>query len=275
MSPTLSRPSITATMTNHPTVTATETPRISQKLAATSTSKRASTSLNALPLTLIPGGITAGSLHAISGPDHLAALLPKCVGQRWWRAVRIGCYWGLGHGISAAIVGIGAFAVKRRAKTFLPAALISSAELITSLAVGLSLVLIGVIGIREAREWEEEIKFATTSVSSAVAEPPTELAKLRKRGVLFNGLLHGFSWDGAPSLAGALAVTTWRSNILFLISYGIGTILTMGVTTMIIGEGTNKVGVKTNRPDLPQKLSLWSSWLAIVIGVVWTGWGLK
>ena len=36
--------------------------------------------------TAIVGGSVSGGLHAISGPDHLAALLPRCLGQRWWRA---------------------------------------------------------------------------------------------------------------------------------------------------------------------------------------------
>eukprot|EP00952_Eustigmatos_sp_NYUAD-ZCMA_P010120 41705-Eustigmatos_ZCMA.PRE.1 len=31
------------------------------------------------------------------------------------------------------------------------------------------------------------------------------------RTVFFNGLLHGFSWDGTPTLAPALAFTNWGS----------------------------------------------------------------
>ena len=29
------------------------------------------------------GGVFAGGLHSITGPDHLAALLPICIGKRW------------------------------------------------------------------------------------------------------------------------------------------------------------------------------------------------
>jgi hypothetical protein len=33
------------------------------------------------------GGTFAGGLHAVTGPDHLAALLPQCMGRRWWTAM--------------------------------------------------------------------------------------------------------------------------------------------------------------------------------------------
>jgi len=32
-----------------------------------------------------------------TGPDHLAALLPRCIGKRWYQAMRIGAVWGLGE----------------------------------------------------------------------------------------------------------------------------------------------------------------------------------
>jgi hypothetical protein len=40
---------------------------------------------------------------------------------------------------------------------------------------------------------------------------------------------------------------------------------------MVIGEGTRKAGQIFQRPDIPQKLSYFSSILAIAIGVVWCG----
>lgn len=58
------------------------------------------------------GGTLAGSLHAVTGPDHLAALLPLSIGRRWWAACSTGLYWGMGHGIGAALVGLLAFLVR-------------------------------------------------------------------------------------------------------------------------------------------------------------------
>jgi hypothetical protein len=99
----------------------------------------------------------------------------------------------------------------------------------------------------------------------------TVIVKGQTRAVLFNGLLHGFSWDGAPSLAPALAVATWRGNVAFLLAYALGTIGVMTVATTVIGEGTRRAGKVFQRPDLPQKLSYFSSILALVIGLVWCG----
>ena len=88
---------------------------------------------------------------------------------------------------------------------------------------------------------------------------------------LFVDLCAGFSWDGAPSLAPALAVASWRGNIAFLLAYALGTMGAMAVTTTLIGEGTRQAGAIFQRPDLPQKLSFFSSLIAIIVGGVWTG----
>jgi hypothetical protein len=55
-------------------------------------------------------GLAAGSLHVVSGPDHLAALAPMAVRDRA-RAARTGAAWGLGHGAGVVALGtLGLFA---------------------------------------------------------------------------------------------------------------------------------------------------------------------
>lgn len=222
----------------------------------------------------LTGGFFAGGLHAIAGPDHLAALLPRCCGQRWFKAGKIGALWGMGHGVSATIIGVLAFGLKnqvQRAPTV--KALLAGASHVTEIAVGLSLIVIGVMGIKEAREWEDEV---VPQSLSAAATPGAEMKQdAQKRAVMFNGLLHGFSWDGAPSLAPALAVATWGGNLAFLSAYAAGTMGAMAITTTLIGEGTRRAGEVFNRPDIPQKLSYFSSFLAIAIGLIWCGLAFK
>src|SRR5438105_7319152 len=50
-------------------------------------------------------GLTAGIIHVLSGPDHLAAIAPLAVRgpKRAWRA---GARWGLGHSAGVAVVGL-------------------------------------------------------------------------------------------------------------------------------------------------------------------------
>jgi hypothetical protein len=220
----------------------------------------------------------------------LAALLPRCCGQRWYRAGRVGALWGLGHGVSATLLGIVAFAVKRTVRHSalgsrqLPLLLSGAFSHAMEVAVGLSLVLIGVMGIKEAREWKEELGDLVTTgrpprlqslSAAAVGVADAGLKTAESRAILLNGLLHGFSWDGAPSLAPALALATWSGNLAFLTAYAIGTMTTMAIVTTLVGEGTRRAGQIFQRPDIPQKLSLASSVLAIVIGVVWCGLGLR
>jgi hypothetical protein len=206
-----------------------------------------------------------------AGPDHLAALLPRCVGQRWYRASRIGALWGMGHGMSATLIGVIAFFCKNRVSKMSGAQVIlSKVSSLTEVAVGLSLVVIGLMGVKEAREWESEIEgVQPQSLSAAAADPGVKTAQ--KRAVIFNGILHGFSWDGAPSLAPALAVATWSGNLTFLLAYALGTIGVMTIATTVIGEGTRRAGEFFHRPDIPQKLSFFSSILAIAIGLIWCG----
>jgi nickel/cobalt exporter len=223
---------------------------------------------------VISGGILGGALHAIAGPDHLAALLPKCCGQRWYRAGRIGAIWGMGHGISATILGLTAFGLKSRIAN-MPSVkgVLVGASSVMEVAVGFSLIFIGLLGIKEAKEWKEEIGVSPQSLSSAAAEAGVKSAG--KRAVIFNGILHGFSWDGAPSLAPALAVATWRGSLSFLLAYAVGTMAAMSITTTLIGEGTRRAGQLFNRPDIPQKLSLVSSVLAMGVGAFWCVIALK
>lgn len=182
----------------------------------------------------------------------------------------------MGHGVSATILGVLAFGLKAQVqKAPGVKTVLAGASHVMEIAVGLSLVVIGGMGIREAREWEEELSGQPAQSLSAAASEVTGGAEAQKRAVIFNGLLHGFSWDGAPSLAPALAVATWGGNLAFLSAYAAGTMTTMAITTTLIGEGTRRAGEIFNRPDIPQKLSYFSSILAIGIGLIWCGLALK
>lgn len=239
---------------------------------------RQRTSINMTPAALLgitSGGLLGGALHAIAGPDHLAALLPRCCGQRWWRAARVGALWGTGHGISATILGLVAFGLKNRF-TCMPGVvgLLHGASSAMEVAIGASLVVIGLLGMKEAREWKEEME-TVVPISLSAAATEQGVKSSQKSAVIFNGFLHGFSWDGAPSLAPALAVATWRGSISFLLAYGLGTTLAMTIATTFIGESTLRAGEILDRPDIPQKLSMISSVLAMGVGVAWCFLALK
>ena len=98
------------------------------------------------------GGMLSGGLHALSGPDHLAALLPFILGQKWYKAVYYGSIWGLGHGITASFLGIFGFYVK---DSLLGYKLLPQLTNLADYAVGVTLIIIGLMGLHEAQQEEE------------------------------------------------------------------------------------------------------------------------
>ncbi|CAM9705342.1 unnamed protein product, partial [Phaeothamnion confervicola] len=198
---------------------------------------------NAAVMTAVGGGVLAGGLHAVSGPDHLAALLPRIMGKSCFPAMRIGAMWGLGHGLSAMLLGMAAFSFKGRLGLDAPS--IEALGSWTEGLIGISLVAIGLLGLKESLldnrntaalvaatvDADADASLSGSSSGGAAGAMRRAAPRGSKRAVFLNGMLHGFSWDGAPSLAPALALSTWRSVALFLLAYCSGTMLAMSATT--------------------------------------------
>lgn len=245
-------------------------------------------------LELTTGGIFSGSLHAIAGPDHLAALIPRCCGLKWYSAARVGAIWGLGHGFSATLLGMAGFLLKKGVNLTgfggfgMGMEWTKHAGSAMELAIGISLIIIGLLGVKEAKGWispsgksDHHTLSYSTHLAFAVLGSPQSLSSAASpealavnpnqpaKRVLLNGLLHGFSWDGAPSLAPAVAVSSWKGSLTFLVAYAFGTMATMTLATTLIGEATCKAAGKLDRPDLPRDLSVVSSFLALIVGVIW------
>lgn len=88
-------------------------------------------------------GFVAGTVHVVSGPDHLAAVLPFAVKARK-QALRIGFFWGIGHG--AGVLALGALFMVLRAQAPIEAVSRASEALVGVLLVGL-----GIWAVRRSR----------------------------------------------------------------------------------------------------------------------------
>ena len=254
------------------------------------------------------GGLFAGGLHAVTGPDHLAALLPLCMGRRWWVAIYTGGYWGLGHGIGAALVGALAFAVR-------DALNLDALSLYMEAAVGISIIIIGANGVRESREWSvdhegptEQAKQHSLEVHAALmhcivhtASAPPLPQHLAPRGTdltvrvdgcardapqvamnqppqaagtiatLGTGILHGCSGSGhLLGVMPALAMPSWKVAVTYLCMFGIGTMVAMSFFTAVVGELSSQMSERLNDPRTPGRLALVSSLFALTMGTVWT-----
>jgi hypothetical protein len=81
-------------------------------------------------------GLVAGSLHVVSGPDHIAAMAPIAMKDPR-RALRMGTLWGLGHGL--AVLALGALGVWARGLADLDAISAWSEYLVGFMLIGLGL----------------------------------------------------------------------------------------------------------------------------------------
>jgi len=115
------------------------------------------------------GGLLSGSLHALTGSDHLAALLPLIFGKRWLTGCFYGLIWGLGHGFTSSAIGLASYSMK--------SVLLQNMKLfemygfVVDGAVGLTLMIIGVVGyyesLAEGHESNDDKEEITTTISTA------------------------------------------------------------------------------------------------------------
>lgn len=229
---------------------------------------------------ILGGGALSGSLHALSGPDHLAAILPFILGYKWYKAAYFGSLWGLGHGLAASLLGILGFHVK---DTLLGNNLLPQLTNFADYAIGVTLIIIGTMGIHECQEGSDAIiRESGTSNDSTITlteirtlrpfeiggtelEEKSQSMMLRGQKVLTsvaipitifaNGCFLGLSWDGLPSLAPALALYSWEHLFAFLAAYCLGTVLTVATASGFIGESTRWLSTVTSM-DLPRRLAL-------------------
>lgn len=250
-------------------------------------------------------GLISGALHAMSGPDHLAAIMPSIICQKWWIALLYGLIWGAGHALSSSSMGIIGFTLKDSFTQSLIRAhydhlFFDDFMICADIAVGPTLVLIGAMGLMELRTEAEDLltidkhvdqlilnvkqrndddEAGPISVSTSTTQSNTliisNISGFRKHCsmsslVFINGLFLGFSWDGLPSLGPTLTITSWDQIAKFLISYSIGTMLAMGIIASIVGLCTQWLrNTSTSTKGLPRRLAYISSIIAVVIGVTW------
>jgi hypothetical protein len=190
------------------------------------------------------------------GPDHLAAVIPNSIGKPGWHGAKLGAIWGFGHGCSAMLIGLVAYLLKGEISQRIP--FIQQMSQFSEKVVGISLVAIGFLGILESYEIPDP--------SSFNIEPPRK-SKMSLKAILLNGFLHGVSWDGAPSIASALVMSSWKDAALFLSLYSLGTVISMGFGGGLVGILSTNLGKMS--PDFPRKLSLFTSSIALLLGMYW------
>lgn len=218
-------------------------------------------------LTIIAAAFAAGVIHVLSGPDHLAAVAPLSVRRRgggWWTGIR----WGLGHSAGVLTVGILSLCLRE----LLPLDAISAwAERF----VGVMLVGIGLWGLRQAmtrhvhvhehvhdgeRHAHIHLHGGHTAHEQLAAEAPVHA---HTHAAFAVGTLHGLA--GSSHFLGvlpAMAFPTMGEAAVYLASYGLGTVLAMGVFSAAMD-------VFARRADAYRTVMTACSVVALVVGGYW------
>ncbi|KAL1811113.1 hypothetical protein DCAR_0623231 [Daucus carota subsp. sativus] len=208
-------------------------------------------------------GLFAGCLHTLSGPDHLAALAPLSIGRTRMESAAVGALWGCGHDAGQVIFGLVFLLLKDRLQ-------IEVIRTWGTRVVGLTLLVIGAMGIREASEVPTpcvalENGECDVSAYEAFEDPKTGKKKKIGFATFATGIVHGLQPDALMMVLPALALPSRVAGAAFLGMFLVGTVISMGSYTVFIG--TCSQALKDRIPRITEKLTWASSLIAIALGL--------
>ncbi|KAL9231848.1 hypothetical protein vseg_007017 [Gypsophila vaccaria] len=209
-------------------------------------------------------GFFAGCLHTLSGPDHLAALAPLSIGRSRLESAAVGALWGCGHDAGQLIFGLLFLLLKDRLH-------IEVIRTWGTRVVGLTLLIIGAMGIKEASEIPTpcvalENGECDVSVYESVGSPVVGIKKKKIGFATFaTGIVHGLQPDALMMVLPALALPSRLAGAAFLGMFLVGTVVAMGGYTVFIGSCSE--ALKDRVPRITEKLTWASSIVAIGLGL--------
>jgi hypothetical protein len=224
-------------------------------------------------LLVLGSGFLAGSVHVVTGADHLAALLPLSIGRRRG-AWALGARWGIGHSLGVLVIGLLAVAFKERFDLGL-------IEAWGERLVGVLLIAIGGFGLRRAlrltvHAHPHDHDGAThahlhlhTGAEKEGHGPETHAGSLPRHGhtAFFAGTLHGVA--GTAHLLGvlpALALPGLGASLAYLVAFALGTIGAMSGFAAFVGESSARI---SDGRALLRPLLCGASAATVVVGLVW------
>ncbi|KAL5224874.1 hypothetical protein ABZP36_011513 [Zizania latifolia] len=207
-------------------------------------------------------GFLAGCLHTLSGPDHLAALAPLSIGRTRMESAAVGALWGCGHDAGQIIFGLLFLSLKDRLH-------IEVIRTWGTRVVGLTLLIIGALGIREATEVPTPCVALGNGDCSSTHRGPLEALPTGRKKITFatfaTGIVHGLQPDALMMVLPALALPSRIAGAAFLGMFLVGTVVAMGSYTVLIGSCTE--ALKERVPRITEKLTWAASLVAISMGL--------
>ncbi|MFL5602614.1 MAG: high-affinity nickel-transport family protein [Gemmatimonadaceae bacterium] len=177
-----------------------------------------------------------GMRHA-TDPDHIVAVTTIVARERSvLKSAGIGAVWGLGHTITLLVVGgaIIAFKIGFNARLGLS----------MELAVAIMLIVLGLLNLFDVR---------MTTRAATTARP------------FFVGVVHGLAGSAAAALLIVPLLDDARWAALYLLTFGLGTIVGMSVITLSIAMPSLLAAAHV--PSLQRSLRLASGAVSLVFGL--------
>jgi len=198
-----------------------------------------------LPFSLLGFGFLLGIKHAFDA-DHVVAISTMVSRHKSIkRSSLLGMFWGVGHTISLLVVGL----VILLLKISIPEKVALSLEFI----VGIMLVLLGInvfmtmnknkIHFHKHRHGKEEhIHFHSHKLAKNHAHEHTTLYKS-----LLIGAIHGLAGSAAITLLVLTTVKSFWIGMIYMLTFGIGSILGMMLISSIISLPFIIISIKFKR----------------------------
>ena len=180
-------------------------------------------------------GIVAGFVHVVSGADHLIAMTPAAINNPK-KALKNSFSWGLGHSSGILLLAFLAIFIKDISP-------LNKFSNIAEFLVGISLLIVGVLAIKNS--FQLSIHSHSHKHKNGIAHRHFHFHVKKQKNydkhshaLTGLGLLHGIA-GGSHFLAvlPALALPL-MSACLYLISYLIGSLISMNLFTSLISLTT-------------------------------------
>ena len=186
-------------------------------------------------LTTLLVGFLLGMEHALE-PDHVVAVSTIMIQHRTWgRSSLVGVFWGLGHTATLFLVGLGGILLRVRIPDWL-APLAETAVGLVLLALAASIVkgyLTEKVHAHVHRHGGEvHVHFHSHAGSEAHDH---DHATPRHRTSLLVGMVHGLAGSAALMLLVLASIRTPASGLLYILTFGIGSIVGMLGLSALIG----------------------------------------